>query len=246
VTCWAARRERTSKPRAERSAIGSSRCHMRSSSSNAFSVTDSSSSWCSQPKVLATRRASASSFASSSRNPKANVITGRLDASAISATIKLKSTPPESIAPSGTSLMSRSRTAARRSSRSSSAYSSMGRGCGSGFGSGYVQYSSSRTSPASIVRTEPGASLRTPKTGVLGPGTKPRLRLRSIASRSSSGSTNPARRCRSSHAAIPNFPRSRSGKRAPSRSYRCGKISVSHRLANTCPSRPSSRRRSAR
>ena len=43
------------------------------------SVTDSSTSWCSQPNASATRRASPSSFVSSSRKPIEKVTTGRLE-----------------------------------------------------------------------------------------------------------------------------------------------------------------------
>ena len=52
----------------------------------------------------ATRRASGSSFASpSSANPIENVCTGRVDRSAISVAMRLESSPPESMTPSGTS-----------------------------------------------------------------------------------------------------------------------------------------------
>ena len=71
----------------------------------------------------------------SSRKPTQKVLTGSLMLRAISATIRLESRPPESIAPSGTSLISRSRTDSSSSSSSRSACScGVEAGRASGFG----------------------------------------------------------------------------------------------------------------
>ena len=79
------------------------------------SANESSSSWWSVPKCSATKRASASSFVSpASANPTEKVLTGSVICRAISATIRLESRPPLSIAPSGTSLISRRRTDSSR------------------------------------------------------------------------------------------------------------------------------------
>ena len=99
------------KPSEERSASGSSRCQTSRSSEIVSCANESSSSWCSAPRRSATKRASASSLPSpASLKPTANVCTGRSICFAISATIRLESSPPLSIAPSGTSLIRRSRT----------------------------------------------------------------------------------------------------------------------------------------
>ena len=99
-------------------------------------VRSTSSSWCSAPQNSATRRASGSSE-SSPANPTANVCTGRSIMPAISATIRLESRPPLSIAPSGTSLIRRIRTDSSSRASSSSLHSasdSEGSACGSGAG----------------------------------------------------------------------------------------------------------------
>ncbi len=119
------------------------------------------------PNVSATSRASASSLAASSRNPTENVLTGSDMFRAINATTRLESSPPESIAPSGTSLISRSRTdsssEARRSSDASAAVISVGSGLG------YAQYCSTETRSETTSRW-PGSSLCTPASGVSGAG----------------------------------------------------------------------------
>ena len=66
---------------------------------NASSVTDSSSSWWAHPNCRAISLASGSSFDSSSRKPTENVSTGWVISSAMSATIRLESSLPDSIAP---------------------------------------------------------------------------------------------------------------------------------------------------
>ena len=176
----------------ESSAIGSSRCQMTSSRSLTSSSNDSSISWWSQPKRLATRAAWRSSFwLPSSRKPIANVCTGMLDASAMSATTRLESSPPESIAPSGTSLISLMRTASASSGSSSSVYSSSVRAGSSGCGIGYRQYVPTSIRPPPIVSIPPGGSFEIAVNGVCGYGTYPRVRYASSASRSSSGSTRP-------------------------------------------------------
>ena len=96
-----------------------------------------------------TCRASASSFVSPApAKPTAKVLTGSLMCRAIKATIRLESSPPESIAPSGTSLISRSRTDSSSLARSRSACSSIV-GPGSGAGAGYDQNARSDTVPSS-------------------------------------------------------------------------------------------------
>ena len=147
-----------------------------SARSTAASETESSSSWWSAPKASATSRASASSFLSaSSTNPTENVFTGSLMLRAINATMRLESRPPLSIAPSGTSLISRRRTDSSSPSSRPSIVSSSERS-GRGAGSGYAQYCSTRTPSGSTTSECPGISFETPASGVAGAGKKPKVR----------------------------------------------------------------------
>ena len=110
-------------------------------------------------------RASASSLPSpASAKPTENVLTGSVMWRAISATIRLESRPPLSIAPSGTSLISRSRTDS--SSRSSSSLartrSALAARSGAGLRVRPVRARRARR-PRSTTSRCPGISLRTPR-----------------------------------------------------------------------------------
>ncbi len=94
---------------------------------------------------------------------------------AINATINDESNPPLSIAPTGTSLMRRRRTASSRTFSNPSAYSSSDLGDNS-TGSGNFEYLSRRNEPFSIINWWPGGNLDTPARGVLGAGKNPRVR----------------------------------------------------------------------
>ena len=120
VTCCAASSESARKPSAERSASGSSRCQTSVVEVDVSSIERElelvmvgaevvGDEACVRELVLVAGLA----------NPTENVFTGSVMFRAISATIRLESSPPLSIAPSGTSLISRSRTARSSRSRSS-------------------------------------------------------------------------------------------------------------------------------
>ena len=112
----------------------------------------------------------------------------------MSATTRLESIPPLSIAPSGTSLIRRSRTASSSRSRSSSP-PALPRA------SARIAGRRMRVLPVPLdphpVRVGdedvPGISFETPASGVRGPGTKPSERYASIASKSSVGRTSRSR-----------------------------------------------------
>ena len=124
VTCCAASsREREE---AERREVGERLVQVtrRAPRARPVVVNESSSSWCSVPKSSAT---SARRRARCPRRPRRTrprrSSPGSLMCRAISATIRLESSPPLSIAPSGTSLIRRSRTDSSSPSSSRSAYS---------------------------------------------------------------------------------------------------------------------------
>ena len=114
------------------------------------------------------------SLSLSSEKPTENVLTGPLEWRAMSATIRLESRPPLSIAPSGTSAISRSRTDSSSCSSSPSMCSCALR-CAT-TGSGYSQNRSTRRPSEPATSRWPGSSLDTPAIGVRGPEKKPNVR----------------------------------------------------------------------
>jgi hypothetical protein len=135
VTCSDASSQSARKPIDERSESGSSRCQISRERSSGSLRRSTSSSWWLAPSAAATRRASPSSESSPAK-PTANVYSGSVMWRAISATMRLESRPPLSIAPSGTSLISRIRTDSSSLSSTISAHSAAERGVVSACGTG--------------------------------------------------------------------------------------------------------------
>ena len=129
--------ERARKPSEDRSASGSSRCQVSRDSVSGSLVRSTSSSWCSRPAELGHAAGVGQLRVLARRTrPRTSARAGP-SCRAISATIRLESRPPLSIAPSGTSLIRRIRTDSSSRASSSSLHSasdSEGSACGSGAG----------------------------------------------------------------------------------------------------------------